>query len=66
MSWMLMAMYFQIKRMLREARGGTSLVVHWLRLKLPKQGSQVQSLVGELSSHMSQGVVKNKQKIKRG
>ena len=45
---MLMATCFQIKRMLREARGGTSLVVQWLRLKFPRQGWQVQSLVGEL------------------
>ena len=31
---------------------GTSLAVQWLRLGLPMQGAQVQSLVGELSSHM--------------
>ena len=28
---------------------GTSLAVQWLRLRLPTQGVQVQSLVGELS-----------------
>ena len=31
---------------------GTSLVVWWLRLHLPMKGVQVQSLVGELKSHM--------------
>ena len=31
---------------------GTSLVVQWLRHRLPMQGVQVQSLVGELRSHM--------------
>ena len=31
---------------------GTSLVVQWLRLRLPLQGLQVQSLVGKLRSHM--------------
>ena len=31
---------------------GTSLVVQWLRNHLPMQGMQVQSLVGELRSHM--------------
>ena len=33
----------------------TSLVVQWLRLHLPVQGGQVQSLVGELRSHIPQG-----------
>ena len=28
--------------------GGTSLVVQWLRLRFPMQGTQVQSLVREL------------------
>ena len=32
--------------------GGTFLVVQWLRLHLPMQGVQVQSLVRELRSHM--------------
>ena len=31
---------------------GTSLVVQWLRLRLPRQGVWVWSLVGELRSHM--------------
>ena len=30
----------------------TSLAIQWLRLHLPTQGVQVQSLVGELRSHM--------------
>ena len=40
---------------------GTSLEVHWLRLCLPMQGVRVQSLVGELRSHMPWG--QNNQKI---
>ena len=35
--------------------GGTFLVVQWLRIRLPMQGMQVQSLVGKLGSHMLQG-----------
>ena len=34
---------------------GTSLVVQWLRLRLPMQGVRVQSLVRELRSHMPLG-----------
>ena len=34
---------------------GTSLVVQWLRLHLPVQGVQVQSLVMELGSHLPHG-----------
>ena len=38
---------------------GTSLAVQWLRLHaLPIQGVCVQSLVGELRSHMPLGVAK--------
>ena len=33
---------------------GTSLVIQWLRLCLPMQRLWVQSLVGELRSHMPQ------------
>ena len=33
----------------------TSLAVQWLRLRLPMQGVQVQSLVKELRSHMPLG-----------
>ena len=32
---------------------GTSLVVLWLRLHLPVRGVQIQSLIGELKSHMT-------------
>ena len=31
--------------------GGNSLVVQWLRLRLPMQGVRVQSLIRELRSH---------------
>ena len=34
---------------------GTSLVVQWLRIRTPMQGTQVRSLVGELRSHMPWG-----------
>jgi len=34
---------------------GTSLVVQWLRIHLPMQETQVQSLVGELRSHILRG-----------
>ena len=33
----------------------TFLVAQWVRICLPLQGTGVQSLVGELRSHMSQG-----------
>ena len=36
-------------------RLGTSLMVQWLRLDLPKQGAWVQSLVREMRSHMPRG-----------
>ena len=36
----------------KEKRGGTSWVVQWLRICLPKRGMQVRSLVRELRSHM--------------
>ena len=35
-------------------KSGTSLAVQWLRLRLSLQGVRVQSLVGELRSHMPQ------------
>ena len=38
-----------------EAGSGTSLAVQWLRLCLPMQGILVQSLAGELRSHMPCG-----------
>ena len=34
---------------------GTSLVVQWLRFRSPMQGTQVQSLIGELRSHIPRG-----------
>ena len=34
---------------------GTSLVVQWLRIHLPMQGTGVRSMVGELRSHMPCG-----------
>ena len=40
---------------LKTSQLGTSLVVQWLRLRLPKQGVKVRSLVGELGSHMPHG-----------
>ena len=36
----------------KAASPGTSLVVQWLRLELPVQGTWVRSLVRELDSHM--------------
>ena len=35
---------------LKVINGGTSLVVHWLRLQAPHAGDQVRSLVRELDS----------------
>ena len=37
---------------------GTSLSTQWLRLYIPVQEVWVESLVGELRSHLPQGVVK--------
>ena len=39
----------------RMVGGGTSLVVQWLRIRLPMQGTCVRSLVWELRSHMPWG-----------
>lgn len=36
-------------------KGGTSLAAQWLRTRRAMQGTLVESLVGELSSHMPQG-----------
>ena len=48
---------------LRRKENRTSLEVQWVRLHtLPTQGAQVQSLVGELRSHMPSGIVKNRKK----
>ena len=42
--------------------GGTSLVVHCLRMHLPMHRAQVQFLVRELGSHMLQGLARKKKK----
>ena len=42
---------------------GTSPMVQWLRLHLPMQGEQVQSLARELRSHMLCSVAKAKKCI---
>ena len=34
-----------------QKNGGTSLVVQWLRIRLPMQGTQVQSLLWEDPTH---------------
>ena len=34
---------------------GTSLVVQWLKIGLPMQGTRVLSLVGKLRTHMARG-----------
>ena len=44
---------------------GTSLGVQWLRLHLPMHGMQVQSLVGQLRSHMPWGQKKKDIKQKQ-
>ena len=44
-----------IKQATQKTARGTSLVVQWLGLRLPMQRVQVQSLVGELGSHMPRG-----------
>ena len=42
----------QLRNMILIQNAGTCLAVQWLRLHLPMQGAQVQSLVGEVRSHM--------------
>ena len=44
---------------LEQSFPGTSLVVQWLRSAFPVQGTWVQSLVGELRSHMAKKKKKN-------
>ena len=44
-----------LQKVLIKKMMGASLVVQWLRIHLPKQGMRVQSLVGELRSHVPQG-----------
>ena len=48
-------LFFFKKGFLLKINLGTSLVVQWLRLRLPKHGVWVQSLVKELRSHMPRG-----------
>ena len=43
----------------------TSLDVQWLRPRLPMQGVQVRSLVGEQRSHMPRGQKKETQNIEQ-
>ena len=45
----------EIKEETKKYPEGTSLVVQWLRICLPMQGTWVRSLVGELRSHMLRG-----------
>ena len=44
-----------LARLINKKREGTSLVVQWLRLRLPMKGVQVRTLVRELRSHMPWG-----------
>ena len=46
----------------QKIKNRTSLVVQWLRIRLPVQGAQVRSLVGEVRSHMQSSVAKRKKK----
>jgi len=45
----------KIKEKDKESGEGLSLVVQWLKICLPMQGTRVWSLVGELRSHKPQG-----------
>ena len=45
----------QFFKKFKKILSGTSLVVQWLRIHLPMQGTWVRSLVGELRSHMPWG-----------
>ena len=42
----------EVDRVFKLSYPGTSLVVQWLRICLAMQGTRVQSLVGELRSHI--------------
>ena len=53
-----------IKNSIKIRQAETSLVVQWLRTRLPLQGTQVPSLVGELRFHMPHGVAKKNDKFK--
>ena len=43
------------KDQVKENNGGTSLVVQWLRIHRPMQGTRVQTLVRERRSHVPRG-----------
>ena len=45
----------EIETVIKNLPKGTTLVVQWLRICLPMQGTWVQSLVRELRSHMPWG-----------
>ena len=47
--------FFSLARVYQDITPGTSLVVQWLRIRLPMQGMRVRSLVRELRSHMPRG-----------
>ena len=48
-----------------KCKSGTSLVVQRVRIRLPMQGTQVRSLVGELGSHMPRGNSIHKPQLER-
>ena len=52
-----------IKRSHVKLKGGTSLVVQWLGICLPMQGTWVRSLVKELRPHMPQGIYTRAQQL---
>ena len=56
----------QTSEVLGKDRRWTSLMVQWLRLRLPTQGVRVQSLVWELWSHKLWDVAKKKKKSRAG
>ena len=51
----LFILYFLFLSCFLKSISGTSLVVQWLRIRLPMQGMRVQSLVRELRSHHAAG-----------
>ena len=42
--------YFNKEMIFKNIKQGTSLVVQWLRIRLPRQGTRVRSLFWELRS----------------
>ena len=47
-----------LKTFIEKVKGGTSLVVQWLRIHLAMRGMCVWSLVRELGAHIHQAVTK--------